>query len=106
MNKFLTQAFLKAADSLNVKILFLAFLSIACEAGESSLYNGEESRFANQDRIRVINVLQNMGIPYRVSQDKRILVSDKSIEDVKDIVAAGFKAQYSQRTVSQETQDQ
>ena len=49
--------------------------------------------FRNQERIRVMNVLQSMGIPYRVSGDKSILIPEYARENVKEIVAQGFQQQ-------------
>ncbi len=73
-------------------VLFV-FISTLGYAREASLYNGEEKRFQQQDRNRVLNVLQNMGIPYRVAPDSRILVNQKILEEAKDIVAQGFQYQ-------------
>ncbi len=77
-----------------MKIFHILLLSSAFSmASETSLYNGEEKRFQEQDRNRVLNVLQNMGIPYRVTRDSRILVNQKILEEAKDIVAQGFQYQ-------------
>ena len=71
-------------------------------AKEASLYNGNERMFRDQERLRVMNVLQSMGIPYRIASDKRIMVHSYAVNDLKEIVAQGFKAQ-SQRRVGETT---
>jgi flagellar biosynthesis/type III secretory pathway M-ring protein FliF/YscJ len=80
----------------SIKYLLLAlFTPLAAKvfAKDVSLYNGNEKMFRTQERMRVMNVLQSMGIPYRVSNDKSILIPDYARENVKKIVAQGFQEQ-------------
>ena len=79
-----------------LKVLCLSTLSLLggkLFAKDVSLYNGNEKMFRDQERVRVINVLQSMGIPYRVSANKNIMIPQSLVNDVKEIVAQGFQAQ-------------